>query len=904
MNIILLIVTIFLSIFAILLLASLAYLGWLYYHKRKYTREKFAFILAANYTSIIILALSYVVKNDIYSTIVNYFLKNVFSLPEIQFGEPDFRDNFIAFILLFMYFYFTNRLYKEWNGGKSIHEVGNLFNAQELSIFLDAYNFYINEDSKILATKTNTERNKSDSPIDVKPVEKVVWHKQAAKLLRLTDSQYKIDDKDDWYSQENCYISKYGKDGQVLAILCSLHEIADDKLSAFILFVKGQKKATDDIRFIWAIQEDISISIKKIDGVDIELVTEKKLLDELVDFSDYKRYITKIYENEQISVGYPLTIKDIYVEPTCTTYNIDNKETKEIASIEKYIFNWLNDDSQHKQLAILGEYGMGKSVLSQRLAYRLLNKIEVESKRIPIIIELRGRYIKQYQDTNEILNLWAMSFNINPLALQELHSAGRLLLIFEGFDELELTGDKQIRKEHFRKLWEFSIPNSKIIITGRPNYFISDNEMKALLRLGQKQAEGSIYCETINLCRFSFEQIKSAMRQIEKHVREEIINVYTKQAKDSSFVDLVSRPSLLFLTGLIWEKENLSQKIDNINSADVIKAFLNNCYKRQDEKDDKNKKAIMISEERAYFMQGVAIALVKHHGYTNQISAEELEKIIEKLLQTFPDAITRNSVNAEQTPLKERLDKEHLMPTIYTDIRSCGVLVKDLSKENTFRFAHKSFLEVLVAEFIANSFLMKEKSTDIHYIKVMTISKTLEIKLDYLEVSNDNISKFIVELMSANIKIKREETPKDIINNIYRQLHLFPFPLRSLGWIVGVFGPSMLFSATFLILFISNILYMLFMMYNFYFMSLATNVKVFFVVICMIMNTVFFILFINRYRSIRRRLRYRVSGIKVILFFLICKDFHVESVLQQIWPSFAYRLVERLANQFKKQTED
>ena len=88
----------------------------------------------------------------------------------------------------------------------------------------------------------------------------------------------------------------------------------------------------------------------------------------------------------------------------------------------------MSDNSQHKQLALLGEYGQGKCVLSLRLAYQILNG-QIKSDRIPIIIELLGRYVKQYSDTREILYSWANRFNIAPKALLKLHYAGKLLLI-------------------------------------------------------------------------------------------------------------------------------------------------------------------------------------------------------------------------------------------------------------------------------------------------------------------------------------------------------------------------------------------------------------------------------------------------------------------------------------------
>lgn len=39
---------------------------------------------------------------------------------------------------------------------------------------------------------------------------------------------------------------------------------------------------------------------------------------------------------------------------------------------------------------------------------------------------------------------------------------------------------------------------------------------------------------------------------------------------------------------------------------------------------------------------------------------------------------------------------------VRADIAACGILVTDASRANTLRFAHKSFMEYLVAEVIAN----------------------------------------------------------------------------------------------------------------------------------------------------------------------------------------------------------
>lgn len=907
----------------VFILASLLFWLYLLLYKKRYTRERFAFSLLLHYSSIVALFLQYILAPNYLEAVINYVLSEIFHLQIIQFEQPGFLVIAAGIILIIAYYNFTIKIFKNWNGGKSIEEIENRFGAREIYLIPESLQFITNSNSRILGRE---EERDSENTISYEQmeVENLVWHIQAAELLKLKDAQYKIDTTKHWYSQENCYITKYGNNEQIVAILCSSQIIADAKISAFLRFVKVQTKETDEIRYIWAIQDNVDFETKQFEGYTIEIVTENKLLATLVDFEDYKRDIVRRFTENEIYEGYGLSLNDIYVEPKCTVYDIEKKKNEEIGSIEQYVAKWLNDNSQHKQLALLGDYGQGKSVLSLRLAYQILTG-HIESERIPIIIELRGRYIKQYSDTREILYSWANRFNIPPKALLKLHYAGRLLLIFEGFDELDLIGGEEIRKEHFRKLWEYSIPKSKIIITGRPNYFMDDKEMTTLLRLSQQRADSSKYCETIRLELFQREQIVAAMRSLKQSVQDEIISVYDREAKDSSFRDLVSRPSLLFLTGLIWEKEQLASKLSNINSAEVIRAFLTYSYKRQDEKDNN---AIMNSDERAYFMQGIAVAVVSRHGYTNQIGKKELESIVGRLFNSFPNDITSQSGNANKKLLKNRLDENHILQAINTDIRSCGILVRDFSTEDTFCFAHKSFLEVLIAEFTADSYIVKKGASDkgLRYKKLMTIANTLNVNLNndtYL--CDENIFKFVVELLTAKVSVKGEENSKERVYGIYKQLHLYPFPLRVLGWGIALLGPGFTVK-TFRIYYILSIFVIPFYFFLIVGISLKALLMAF---VAAILTITYFIVgnwyFYNKMRkkqlfhTKRRnkkvsysRLKMAIShfvyllmsntykltkmrDLRVIAFYEVCRNLKAEQALKTIWPTYVVTIVERLA---------
>lgn len=895
---------------------------YLLWYRRKFTRERFAFLLMVHYSSIVALFLNYVLAPNYLASAINYLLVELLHCDKFQIEQPSVVEIIATSIIICAYFNYTFKIFRYWKGGKSIDEVENSYGSMNISFFHDSINFISNPNSRILGQEEihNNEGTLSYEHMDV---EEFVWRIQAAELLKLRDAQYKIDIDKHWYSQENCYISKYGHNGQIVAILCSNNIVSDAKIKFFLKFVKEQIKETENVQYILAIQDDVELEEKNIDGCTIEIVTEKKLFETIIDFEDYKYDIVRRFSENEIYQGYGLTINDIYVEPQCTVYDVLQKKNENVESVENYIIDWLNDDTQQKQLAILGEYGQGKSVLSLRLAYQILTG-KMNSDRIPIIIELRGRYVKQYKDVKEILNTWANRYNINPKALMKLHYAGKLLLIFEGFDELDLIGGEEIRKEHFSKLWEYSIPNSKIIITGRPNYFMDDKEMITLLRLSQQRADSSKYCETIRLEPFKREQICAAMRSLKPSIKNEILSVYDRESDNSSFNDLVSRPSLLFLTGLIWEKEQLASKLSNINSAEVIRAFLTYSYKRQDEKEGNS---IMTSDERAYFMQGIAVAIVSRHGFTNQIGRKELEEIVRRLFQTFPNEITYRNGSAKKL-LKNRLDETRLLQAINNDIRSCGVLVKDYSSEDAFCFAHKSFMEVLVAEFVAESYMMKKENPvqSLLYIKILTISNTL--KVDYYDsvfLCDQNIFGFVVELLTAKVDIEGDENSIKRVKSIYKQMHLYPYPLWILGWFVSILGSAFTNKAL-------RVYYLatIFICPIYLSLLIGISIKTIFISLAIIIFIVAYFMFGHWFifsrkirikhpsdrdanekrifgllmRSIIKHVdsligennnRYKIRDLKVVAFFMVCKNLRAEQALKKIWFPHVFTIVDNLA---------
>lgn len=447
--------------------------------------------------------------------------------------------------------------------------------------------------------------------------------------------------------------------------------------------------------FILALKEGDIDEEGKLQGQPLRTVSESKLLDNLVNFDDYYRELRRRVEQDPLPGTDDVTLSQVY---TVSRYKLE-KHGEPIPDLEGFLNDWLNETSC-RQMALLGEYGQGKSTASTMLSYHLMQRQRNNSRatRIPILLELRGKSPRTLRE-DELLSTWAGRYGIDTRALLKLLVAGRLLLIFEGFDAVDLSGDADARVEHFKILWSLCYPKAKILMTGRPNYFLDDAELKAALGIQEASLERP-FCQVVYIAPFGAEEMESAMRNVKANTRRGILELADKNDR---FRDIVSRPSMLHVVSILWEKENLAQFGGRINSAVVMDLFIRHSLERQEGKGKKPNYMALTGPERAYFMEGIAVHMLVN-DLPNQISGKDLEKVMRLLIDAMPDVVSTQTDalgGGTRKPLRQRFDfksKPDDWHSVLTDVRSCGLLVSDLSRSGSFKFGHKSFMEFMSAK--------------------------------------------------------------------------------------------------------------------------------------------------------------------------------------------------------------
>jgi hypothetical protein len=412
-------------------------------------------------------------------------------------------------LILVLSYMIANSWHQNWNGLTSTKQHENDQRSESFGILAEGMRELI----RFLVSKTSLERfTETDIIQSLGHLEQSedyisqAWKDQSRELLRLTTSSYDFNSDFGWHDKQGCWVG-LNIDTQKLVLLFPVHaSLMNKDIERLLLYSESIANAHNQEidELIVAFREKGDKSMTPVDLYpQIRFETEQDLIARLVNFTDYFNDIRKRVEVQTLAES-SLTLRDVYVPSQL----LESDEKSADNNLENYLRVWSAEPSQ-RQIALLGEYGQGKSSAALMFTYHLINERLQTLHRIPILIELRGKSPRDLRPL-ELFGAWASQYRIDPQALMRLHISGRLILIFEGFDEMALIGNDELRLRHFTSLWKFCYPNTKILITGRPNFFLDHTEMKRALGIISPISDRP-YCEAIRLEPFSIDQIQQAL---------------------------------------------------------------------------------------------------------------------------------------------------------------------------------------------------------------------------------------------------------------------------------------------------------------------------------------------------------------------------------------------------------
>ncbi|WP_119682899.1 restriction endonuclease [Bacillus cereus] len=400
-----------------------------------------------------------------------------------------------------------------------------------------------------------------------------------------------------------------------------------------------------------------------------------ELIEETIDLSSYFEWIEKEIYTKEIDKRYiPLACEKVELHPKTKKYEARNIYNAEDGWLEGYIDFW-QKDHQKEHISILGEFGTGKSWFCLKYTWEMIKQYqEAKSKnlprpRIPILIFLR-EYSKALKVDTLISDFFFRLHKIEIKgvfpAFMQLNRMGKLLIIFDGFDEMADKINKQKMIDNFWELATVIEGKSKVIITCRNEHFPKIKDGRSLLNAELKESTKYLTGETpqfevLELLKFDTEQIKTILSFFTDE--KTILNLM----ENKEIVDLLSRPIMveLILDAL--------KEIEKNKPIDMARVYLY-ATQRKMQRDITETRTFTSLADKLYFLCELSWEMLQHDKL--KINYKELPKIVGRL---FGHKIEDTEIDYWRY-----------------DLQGQTILIID-EEDGNYKPAHKSFLEFFVA---------------------------------------------------------------------------------------------------------------------------------------------------------------------------------------------------------------
>ena len=331
-------------------------------------------------------------------------------------------------------------------------------------------------------------------------------------------------------------------------------EVGMADLQAFQRAVEGARANEGWLVGNWRVSKATRVAAQTETAYEtISCYTFDELIDEDADFSKYLDWLEAEIKSKGIDTAYlPLACRKDELDPLTQRKIGMSIYGEEDGWIDGYVDTWL-DDPAKEHLSVLGEFGTGKTWFALHYAwvalqrYRDAKRRGMERPRIPVVVPLRdyakavtvkSLFSEFFFDKHEMLK--------NYSVFEKLNRMGKLLLIFDGFDEMAARVNRQAMIDNFWELAKVVVPGAKAILTCRTEHFPNAIEGRTLLSAELRSSTAQLTGETpqfevLELEMFADEQIEKIIsRKTQATTVQTVMN-------NSQLLDLARRPVMVEL---------------------------------------------------------------------------------------------------------------------------------------------------------------------------------------------------------------------------------------------------------------------------------------------------------------------------------------------------------------------
>ena len=437
------------------------------------------------------------------------------------------------------------------------------------------------------------------------------------------------------------------------------------QLSELEALCRGLCASGDGQEAVLVSREALSEPVRRAaEALGVQAYGRDAYINRLANFEPYLAKLRAEYEKAEIEPYFvPLRIQE----------EKPGDKLGEPVPLDAFLDAWLAAPERN-HLSLLGDFGTGKTWFARRLAWRF----SAAGTRIPMLIALRD-YSRAYDIEQALTDACVNRFGIQLAAgfktLQRLNDEGRLLLIFDGFDEMERrASDYRTALENFWQIAKLVSPRAKILLTCRTSFFRHRTEEQEVLEQGREPVRvkagddvidlaGRKGFEVVHLTGFDDAQIRLALQ---KRVPAGWEPLFERIRALPRIEDLAHRPVLLDMIARTLPE---IARPEDLNLATLYEGYTDNLLRLRVES--------IPAADRLFFVQELAWEMQTK----NQLTIPYSE---------FPQRVTAH-FGLKDTPGKADFFER--------DIRTQSYLVRD--DAGNYRFAHKSIMEYFVARKLA-----------------------------------------------------------------------------------------------------------------------------------------------------------------------------------------------------------
>ena len=479
--------------------------------------------------------------------------------------------------------------------------------------------------------------------------------------------------------------------------------------------------------------------------------------------SEYDDYISRLYKHIEIKGFSPkinnsivqLDIDKIYVPLRFKhIFSNNNIEKNGIQSKgERILYNITAALDKFDKVVILGDPGSGKSTTLKYLAFDICSNRATHpnfSSYVPIYI--KATEFAKKSDTGKSLSEYIISNTKYGLLFSEYLENNRLLVLFDGLDEINITYQ---RHSIVDKLNSFiaQYPNIKIVVSSR---IVGYNETRLNGYFSQFEvdefSDKQIH-EFLNNWFISIYSDNDTLKAL-----DEAKKLYHLIRQNNSVYKLACNPLLVTIIALIYY-QGIKLPDKRVALYDIATSTLLENWVQLRVNQNNNIQRETLIELLA------SVSFYIHENYsTGLIPEKELRKLLIK---------EYNSINSQLSPKEAKNDIDDIISFLREDAGFLFEKGRDEYGEALFGFVHLSFQEYFAAKEFKTRWILGSIKTNLseyifnsHWTEVITLTASLFYLDEKSRLGRQYASQFITDILNCKEPVPEMGRRLDIICKI------------------------------------------------------------------------------------------------------------------------------------------